>query len=200
MKSKKKYKAKNKGKNPMNLLVGVIFFVSGYLFGVNFNYKDLSDNFENIKIKEDCSNLAIRFSPKGGCTDLIVETIEKAQNKILVQAYYFTSQRISDALIRAKNRGVQVSFLLDKSQLTHKYSKLKNFLKNKMPVYIDKVSGLSHNKIMIIDDKKVLTGSFNWTQGAENRNAENIVCISNKKAAEHYIKNWSMRKSKAKKL
>ena len=55
---------------------------------------------------------------------------------------------------------------------------------------IDYVSGIAHNKIMIIDDRIVLTGSFNWTMGAEKRNAENLLMINNAEVAKIYKDNW----------
>jgi phosphatidylserine/phosphatidylglycerophosphate/cardiolipin synthase-like enzyme len=49
---------------------------------------------------------------------------------------------------------------------------------------------IAHNKIMIIDGETVITGSFNFTKAAEEKNAENLLVIRDKKLAEQYIKNW----------
>jgi phosphatidylserine/phosphatidylglycerophosphate/cardiolipin synthase-like enzyme len=43
---------------------------------------------------------------------------------------------------------------------------------------------------MIIDGETVITGSFNFTTAAEEKNAENLLIIRDKKLAERYIKNW----------
>jgi phosphatidylserine/phosphatidylglycerophosphate/cardiolipin synthase-like enzyme len=66
--------------------------------------------------------LAVYFSPKGGCTEAIVEALGKAKQAVLVQAYSFTSTPIAKALVDAHKRDVKVTVVLDKSQETEKYS------------------------------------------------------------------------------
>lgn len=121
--------------------------------------------------------IKVYFSPHGGCTDAIVNQIQRAKSEIFVQAYSFTSKPIAQALIQAKRRGVSITAVLDKSNRTQKYSAA-TFLKNlEIPVYIDDQHAIAHNKIMIIDNRVVITGSFNFTAQAENRNAENLLII-----------------------
>src|SRR5437763_7403678 len=57
----------------------------------------------------------VHFSPKGGCTDVVVGEIKSARHEILVLAYSFTSKPIAEALVEAKLRGVHVEIILDKS-------------------------------------------------------------------------------------
>jgi phospholipase D len=63
-------------------------------------------------------------------------------------------------------------------------------------VRIDKVSGITHNKVIIIDEQKVITGSFNFTNAADKRNAENVIIINNKSVAKEYLNNWQKRYAK----
>ena len=67
-------------------------------------------------------DIACYFSPKGGCADAVVGQIRQARQQILVQAYSFTSVPIATALVEARQRGVNVYIVLDKSQRTEKYS------------------------------------------------------------------------------
>jgi phosphatidylserine/phosphatidylglycerophosphate/cardiolipin synthase-like enzyme len=60
--------------------------------------------------------VAVFFSPKGGCTEAVVEELGKAREIVLVQAYSFTSAPIAKALVEAHQRGVRVEVLLDKSR------------------------------------------------------------------------------------
>jgi phosphatidylserine/phosphatidylglycerophosphate/cardiolipin synthase-like enzyme len=122
-------------------------------------------------------SVRVYFSPGGGCTDAILGQINQAKSEILLQAYSFTSQPIAQALIRAHKRGVRISAVLDKSNRSQKYSAA-TFLKNMgIPVFIDDRHAIAHNKIMIIDDRVVITGSFNFTMAAENKNAENLLIL-----------------------
>lgn len=135
--------------------------------------------------------ISVCFSPGGHCTDVIVKEIESARSSILVQAYGFTSAPIAKALLEAHKRGVKVHAILDKSNRTAKYSGA-DFLYNVgIPVLIDSAHAIAHNKVMVIDGEIVITGSFNFTKAAEERNAENLLVIRDKDLAERYSRNWN---------
>jgi phosphatidylserine/phosphatidylglycerophosphate/cardiolipin synthase-like enzyme len=122
-------------------------------------------------------SIRVYFSPHGGCTDAIVSEVSQAKSEILLQAYSFTSKPIALALIRAHKRGVKISAVLDKSNRGRKYSAA-TFLKNMgIPVLIDDQHAIAHNKIMIIDNRVVITGSFNFSKAAEDKNAENLLIL-----------------------
>jgi phosphatidylserine/phosphatidylglycerophosphate/cardiolipin synthase-like enzyme len=133
----------------------------------------------------------VYFSPKGGCTDAIVDQIGKAKTEIFVQAYSFTSAPIAKALVNAHKRGVKVQAILDKSQRKERYTSA-TFLSNAgIPTFIDAEHAIAHNKIMIIDSSMVITGSFNFTKAAEEKNAENVLIINSKELAKIYMDNWN---------
>jgi phosphatidylserine/phosphatidylglycerophosphate/cardiolipin synthase-like enzyme len=122
-------------------------------------------------------SIRVYFSPHGGCTDAILSQINQAKTEILLQAYSFTSKPIAQGLIRAKQRGVKISPVLDKTNRGQKYSAARLLKEAGIPVTIDDKHAIAHNKIMIIDNRVVITGSFNFTAGAENRNAENLLIL-----------------------
>ncbi|WP_339046425.1 phospholipase D-like domain-containing protein [Candidatus Mesenet endosymbiont of Agriotes lineatus] len=95
--------------------------------------------------------------------------LDKAEKSILLQAYEFTSKPIVNGVIAAKRNGIAVQVILDKSQVKHKYSIpiVKELLSNGIPVWIDNKPAIAHNKVMIVDGKKVITGSFNFTAAAQ---------------------------------
>lgn len=137
------------------------------------------------------------FTPPERCGDLIVSYINNAKRSIFVQAYGFTSKKIIDALVQAKNRGLQVEIILDRSNFhKNKHAVLDLLKSNQIEVHQDKVAGIAHNKVMILDDNTVITGSFNFTENADKHNAENVLFINNKDIAKNYYKNWLFRKSK----
>lgn len=125
--------------------------------------------------------------------DLIVARILSARALILVQAYVITSEKITNALIKAHQNGVKVRLLIDKDAQTTRGSKVHLMLKHGIPIIVDRALGYAHNKIMIIDDEYVITGSFNWTHGAQARNAENIVIIRGKDTNKKFKNNWYIR-------
>lgn len=139
------------------------------------------------------TKISVCFTPGGACTQQIVDNINSANQSILVQAYSFTSQPIAQALLNAKRRGIDVKVILDKSQRKQKYSSSHFFTNNKIPVWIDTKPAIAHNKVMIIDDHIVITGSFNFTKAAQEKNAENLLIINDLELAKLYRKNWSSR-------
>jgi phosphatidylserine/phosphatidylglycerophosphate/cardiolipin synthase-like enzyme len=132
----------------------------------------------------------VYFSPEGGCTEAIVEQIGKAKTNIFVQAYSFTSAPIAKALVEAAKRGVKVAVLLDKSQQTEKYSSASFLANNNIFPLIDKKHAIAHNKVMVIDNHVVITGSFNFTKAAEQSNAENLLVIDDPQLAGKFLGNW----------
>src|SRR3989440_233230 len=138
------------------------------------------------------SNVQVHFSPKGGCTEAVVNALAKARSTVLVQAYSFTSAPIAKALVDAHRRGVKIQVILDKSNQTDKYSAA-TFTQNAgIPTFIDAKHAIAHNKIMIIDGQIVLTGSFNFTKQAEENNAENLLVIDDPALAAKYTANWNV--------
>ena len=141
----------------------------------------------------------VYFSPNGGCTNAIVGEISKAKTEILVQAYSFTSKEIAKALVDAHKRGVHTEIILDRSNRSQKYSAADFTFNMGIPTFIDAEHPIAHNKIMVIDKETVITGSFNFTKAAEEKNAENLLILKNKELAKHYIDNWNRHKSHSQK-
>ena len=140
----------------------------------------------------ESAQIAVYFSPSGGCTEAIVRELDRAHDTVLVQAYSFTSTPIARALVAAFRRNVKVEVILDKSQKTEKYSSADFLAHAGIPTKIDSMHAIAHNKVIIIDNEIVLTGSFNFTNAAEAKNAENLLAIHSRSLAEEYAKNWRM--------
>jgi phosphatidylserine/phosphatidylglycerophosphate/cardiolipin synthase-like enzyme len=134
------------------------------------------------------------FTPGQDCEGLIVAEIQAARSAILLQAYSFTSKPIAAALMQAKRRGVDVRAVLDKSQRTERYSGATFLADAGIPVVIDEKPAIAHNKVMVIDGATVITGSFNFTRAAQERNAENVFVIrGDREIARRYAENWQSR-------
>ncbi len=153
-----------------------------------------ADNFTPSASYEAC------FTPNQNCTAQIVNAIRNAKKIILVQAYSFTSRQIIKALINAKYHGVTVKILLDKSILMNNdqyYSPILYLQKNGIWPRIDYQPDIAHNKVIIIDNNTVITGSFNFTKAAQKYNAENVLIINDNGLAEKYTDNWYKRSAQS---
>jgi len=140
------------------------------------------------------SELLTCFTPGENCTDLIVKQINQSKTSIYIQAYGFTSKPIIEAVANAKSRGVEVKMILDKVNET-KQGDGARYLKSKdIEILIDNKVAIAHNKVMIIDGKNIITGSFNFTKSAQDKNAENVLIILDEPTiAKKYIINWEKR-------
>jgi phosphatidylserine/phosphatidylglycerophosphate/cardiolipin synthase-like enzyme len=143
-----------------------------------------------LAVSIQAADIQVYFSPQGGCTEAVVANLDKATNSILVQAYSFTSAPIAKALVDAKKRALQVLVMLDKSQRTERYSSADFVHRAGIPTFIDAKHAIAHNKIIVIDGKTILTGSFNFTKAAEEKNAENLLVIQDAALAAKYTANW----------
>lgn len=154
-------------------------------------------NVHGKEITLDNAPAQVCFTPGEDCTRLIVDTIRAARKEILVQAYGFTSKPIAEALVKAHKPGVQIVAVLDRSNDPTGSSRKKKkytaaaFLANMgIPTYIDSNHKIAHNKVMVIDNGTVITGSFNFTQAAQKDNAENVLIIKDEKLAKGYKANF----------
>ena len=154
------------------------------------------------------------FVPEQVCVDSVVAAISAAGSSIRVQAYGFTSAPILSALAAAKRRGLDVQVILDKSNdrtshddaegagdevaprrgARNRYSGATYMANAGVPVFIDYQPAIAHNKVIIIDQRLVIGGSYNYTSSAERRNAENVTFIDSPEVAGWYLRNWMSRK------
>ena len=149
---------------------------------------------------EDKPSIDVCFSPEGNFLPIILNLINNAKTEILVQSYSFTSENIANAFMRAHQRGIKVKILFDRSQLSARYSQIYKIREVGIDCLVDPVPGIAHNKIIIIDKNIVLTGSYNWTNAAEMRNAENLLIINDRSTVKIYKKNWIKRYERAKEI
>ena len=157
-------------------------FISYFLYGL---YKENTST--------ELPSYSVCFTPPENCAIKIIEEISGAKQQILVQAYYFTDLDIAHALVLASTRGVVVRVILDKTQLKHKAAVTDYLKQNGIEILIDKKPVIAHNKIIIIDDSVVITGSYNYTYSAKSKNAENLLVIRDAELTSKYIQNWYFR-------
>lgn len=131
------------------------------------------------------------FSPQRGCTKAIVGQLSKARQSVDIAMYSLTSDEITKEIMRAKNNKVKIRIICDKSQRAQRSSQI-GFLRDQgVTVRLYEGQGLMHNKFALIDDKVLITGSFNWTKNAEEDNAENLLVIFDKKLIAQYAKEFT---------
>lgn len=121
------------------------------------------------------------FAPDHGPEMEIMKQILKAKNRIDFAVFTFAqSSGIDDALISAHNNGVQVNGVLDRRMSNQSWAAKKPMVDAGITIHVaGNRGGLGkvHHKLMTIDDKLTILGSFNYTGPANKSNDENIVII-----------------------
>ena len=174
----------------------LFFIVSVVLFQVLATLKG-GDTLSTASADTNATNsptqaevLGVYFTPPAGAAQAIVKAIDASNKEVLVQAYGFTHNAIAQAIVRAHQRGVKVSVLLDqKSDHTNRYV-VDLFNNAQVTMRQDGKHAIAHNKVMVIDESIVITGSFNFTNSAETRNAENFLILKSSTLAARYKEEW----------
>ncbi len=158
------------------VMIGIAFGV-GYLAGKGGMDLGPSGLGSSSAPAASEDGITVNFSPHGGCTERVVDEINKAQHEIEMQAYSFTSQPITQALIAAHHRGVKVTIVLDKNDVKDHSNSPKEVAADGITTFVDDRHSIAHNKIILIDGQTIITGSFNFTNQAERNNAENLLVL-----------------------
>jgi len=140
---------------------------------------------------EPAEILGIYFTPPIGGASGITKHIDASKRSIKVMAYGFTSLNLAEALVRAKKRGVDVALIQDEKSSQNNREALQKLLDAGIEVRSDGKHAIQHNKVIVIDQDVVVTGSYNFTNSADKRNAENFMILKSAYAARRYAENWS---------
>lgn len=173
------------------------------LAGLTFLFAQPSAGFEPRAAAPAQGTVEVLFSPHDDIEAAILRVMRGARRSIHVQAYLFTSRTLAAALIEAKARGVRVEVLADGEQTTRaENSRIPQLAEAGIPVALEVRYAAAHNKIILIDAAEaggaVVTGSYNFTWSAGQRNAENVVILRGSQAVlRAYLDNWQRHRAEA---
>lgn len=133
------------------------------------------------------TELELFFLPQPSSANKIISLIDNAKKTISVAMYTFTRFDFAEALVRARNRGVKVKVVLDRSSSVGSSKQIANFLKRKkIDLFVNTEIGLNHHKFLYIDEDILVNGSANWTKAAFTQNYD---CFMVLKFFDENIKN-----------
>lgn len=135
------------------------------------------------------------FTPAERCDLRIADEIAHARDTIRVQAYGFNSTVILPALAAARARGVDVAVILDRTDEHGKRVGAEAMRAAGVPVWIDTPPGIAHMKAIVIDGRRVIAGSFNFTNAAQRRNVEDVILLDDPALAARFLRNWEDRRA-----
>ena len=131
------------------------------------------------------------FSPDDGVESHLLDILNNAQESIYFLAFSFTSDSLGDAIRAQAANGLTVAGVMEEQQVKSNIgTEYDPFVHAGLDVNVDGNEGQMHHKTMIVDDEIVITGSYNFTRSAEERNDENLVIFHNKQIADFYMKEF----------
>ena len=149
------------------------------------NKKSKISNKENILMGD--SIVSVYFSPKDNTIDnVIIPLINNAKKYIYIPTFIITYKPVTQALIDAKSRNVDVKLIIDATNANNKYSTHQKLRDNKIPIKTENFAGKMHSKSLIIDDKYIIVGSMNLSKSGNLKNDENILVIENPDLTKFY--------------
>lgn len=131
------------------------------------------------------------FSPDDGVQTRLMELLESARESIHFLAFSFTADPLGEAMRNRAAAGVTVSGVMEAEQVaSNTGTEYDPFLQSGMDVLLDMNTGLMHHKVIVIDESIVVTGSYNFSSSAEERNDENLVIIHNPEVARVFMNEY----------
>ena len=140
-----------------------------------------------IKSDKPEGNARVLFSPGTECRDAIIQQIKLAKFSVNICVFTISDNEITDEIIAASKRGISIKIVTDDDKSFDTGSDVNRMAKMGIPTKIDGMRGHMHHKFCVIDKETVISGSYNWTRSAADRNYENIIIGTNVRIAKAFL-------------
>ncbi|MGB0583387.1 MAG: phospholipase D-like domain-containing protein, partial [Limisphaerales bacterium] len=126
------------------------------------------------------------FSPGNKCLKAITGLLGLAKQRVDICVFTITDNRITDAILRAHQRGVKVRIISDNDKAHDAGSDISRLESEGLPLRTDKTPDHMHHKFALVDGNTAITGSYNWTRSAANDNFENVLVTDDTQIVKPY--------------
>jgi len=134
--------------------------------------------------------IQIYFSPEDHVLDHMIPVVSSATKSIHFMAFSFTDYPLAKAMLDRASAGVDVSGVFEKVGSETDSSELHTFFCAKVPARQDGNPKFLHDKVIIVDNRLVISGSFNFSTNATESNDENVMIIDNPQIANLYTQEF----------
>jgi phosphatidylserine/phosphatidylglycerophosphate/cardiolipin synthase-like enzyme len=142
----------------------------------------------NPRVTIDGTLIDVYFSPDDKVQASLLDLLENAESSIYFLAFSFTSDKLGSAMRTYAENGIKVSGVMEAEQVKSNIgTEFDPFKQAKLDVLMDGNEGQMHHKVMIIDERIVVMGSYNFTNSAETKNDENLLVIYSKEIAAQFM-------------
>jgi phosphatidylserine/phosphatidylglycerophosphate/cardiolipin synthase-like enzyme len=132
------------------------------------------------------TKVEVYFAPENNAMDRVIQAVRSAKKSIKFLAFAYTSEPLFQAMRERLAAGVEVSGIFESFHAGWANITIGPLHAAGATVRFDTNPDTLHHKVIIIDDKIVLTGSFNFSDGADRSNDENLLVIDNRNIAKTF--------------
>jgi phosphatidylserine/phosphatidylglycerophosphate/cardiolipin synthase-like enzyme len=133
------------------------------------------------------TNVEVFFSPEDGVAKHVLQRLAAAKQSIHFMAFSYTEDKISDAMVTKRKAGLVVRGVFETQNAGGSGADFGRLKQGGVDVLEDGNCYILHHKVIIIDARTVITGSYNFTSSAERDNDENLVMVDDPNLARAYL-------------
>ena len=130
------------------------------------------------------------FAPEDRVASRIIAHVREAQRSIRFMAFSFTHDGIGQAVREKAQAGVSVVGVFERTGSETQFSEFGKLKQAGLEVYQDGNPYAMHHKVFILDDTKVIFGSFNFSDGADRDNDENLLVVTDAAFARPFVQEF----------
>ena len=137
------------------------------------------------------SQIAVIFTSEDPAIEqAIIPIVKSAKKNIRFLAFSFTDYPLADEMSQRAKAGVDVAGVFEKVGSETEASELRTLMCRNVPVRQDGNPAFLHDKVIVVDERVVITGSLNFSTNAEESNDENVIIIDNADIARLYMQEF----------
>ncbi|MBI4739441.1 hypothetical protein HY772_07930 [Candidatus Woesearchaeota archaeon] len=144
---------------------------------------------KNSFIKLNGTILENYFCPEDWCANKIIFAINEAKQSVIFMTFSFTHDGIGNVTRKKAIDGLDVRGVFETSQ-SNDFTEYTEMSAQGMDVKWDGNPKNMHHKVFIIDNKTVITGSFNPSRNGDQVNDENVLVIHDEVIAKKYLEEF----------
>lgn len=150
-------------------------------------------NTPNPNISAGELNIQSYFAPEDNVSEKIVSAVSNSQTSIHFLAFSFTDDSVGQEMLNRQSSGVSVSGIFESRGANTESSQCESLLRGGADIHLDGNPYTLHEKVIIIDGKTVIFGSYNFSANADKSNDENLLIIENPEFAQKFESEFQAR-------
>ena len=128
----------------------------------------------------------VHFSPGDACLLRIQQLIRQCRSNLDICVFTITDDRIARSILDAHARRVRMRIISDDDKAGDLGSDLARIRAAGVPTATDRTPDHMHHKFAIFDKQLIVSGSYNWTRSAAERNEENVIVTGDRRIVNRF--------------